>query len=102
MLKLFTTSKVPTIDHAHSEPDRKLSRFEPRHVREITDLRPAAPVQAVCRPPHPDPKLNPAARRPSLSTQKFNDAAHLHCDGRVSITVLRRALPQRFAQMASY
>ncbi|MGC3938820.1 hypothetical protein ACOTTU_13535 [Roseobacter sp. EG26] len=99
MLRLFNTINASKYEQQLSMPTKKFSRFEPRHVRD--------PIAEECvAPPQPQQRASipVAAYRPvSLANKKprpvFDEAAHLHSDARVSIAVLRRALPQRFAGM---
>ncbi|MBW4709294.1 hypothetical protein KX928_15995 [Roseobacter sp. YSTF-M11] len=98
MLRLFNTLNASKHTNGVSPTVKKFTRFEPRHVRE------AAP-QTTCiaqpehRAPTPVAAYRPASHAPRKIEPVFDDAAHLHSEARVSIAVLRRALPQRFAQM---
>ena len=78
-------------------PGANYSRFAPRHVRE-------EPTRG--HDPHPEAHFGKPApvaahrtiTRAALSPgPKFSDSAHLYADDRVSISVLRRALPERFS-----
>jgi hypothetical protein len=78
-------------------PEAKFSRFAPRHVREEStrghDMHPEAhfgkTVPVAAHRPITRAALNPEP--------KFSDSAHLYADDRISISVLRRALPERFS-----
>ena len=98
MLKLLNpfADKKPAISE-ELVPGAKYSRFAPGHVRDEParghDTHPEA---------HFGKALPVAAHRPitraAMSPEvKFSDSAHLYSDSRISIAVLRRALPERFA-----
>jgi hypothetical protein len=75
------------------EPKQNLERIARRPAETPEVTRPAYPVRLVGQPPRP-------AERPTPRLQPgLDDAAHLHADTGIPISILRKALPLRFARM---
>jgi hypothetical protein len=78
-------------------PGAKYSRFAPRHVREEPTRGHDTHPEAHFGKPAPVAAHRPITRAALTPEPMFSDTAHLYSDGRVSVAVLRRALPARFA-----
>lgn len=128
MFSLFSAfAGTPRRSLLEDETPQRLTRFATKHIREPVPIReetPPPPIQTAPEPAPtapepvaPEPAPEPAAvaaARPISRTQrapkpkfmdpkylqpKFNDVEHLYANSRVSICVLRRALPSRFADI---
>ncbi|WP_299734966.1 hypothetical protein [uncultured Roseobacter sp.] len=100
MLRLFNTLNTAKHDRIVATSAEKFSRFEPRHVRETLSEDVVIPAQSARQTPAPVAAYRPASLAAKRAEPKFDDAAHLHSEARVSVAVLRRALPIRFAEIA--
>lgn len=75
------------------ETKQNPERIAPRPAEAPAVARPAYPVRVVGQPPR-------RAERPALRLQPgVDDAAHLNSDHGIPISILRKALPLRFARM---
>lgn len=105
MLKLFSAfGEKPKSSSLHDGIDQRYTRFAPRRVRDAGPVDEAA-AEALRDDDAPQSRKPVAAMRPisraaMVVEQKFNDTAHLYADSRVSVSVLRRALPERFADLS--
>jgi hypothetical protein len=100
MLKLFSSFvETPKRSALHDGLDKKYTRFAPRRVRETEPEAEASPCDTIAMAPKPVAALRPITRAKMALDQKFNDTAHLYADTRISVSVLHRALPERFSDM---
>ncbi|WP_299842364.1 hypothetical protein [uncultured Roseovarius sp.] len=96
MIKLFGSKQAQQDLHA-PELEKRYTRFAHTHTR--------APVQPVahtaqhpCQSAPARPK-RPAPSAPQEPAQPASLADQLHSEGQISVSLLRHALPSRFAEM---
>lgn len=105
MLKLFSAfGEKPKPSWPHEGIDQRYTRFAPRRVRDAGPVAEAT-AEALCDDAAPLSRKPVAAMRPISRAamaveQTFNDTAHLYAESRISVSVLRRALPERFAELS--
>ena len=96
MLKLFGAKQAQPDLHA-PEPEERYTRFPHNHSR--------APVRYAEKPQKqpcetaPTLPRRPSARKPKEAPAPESLADQLHSEDGISTALLRRALPQRFADM---
>lgn len=97
MMKLFRAPSLPATDN--QQPDVRYTRFYHRNAR-ATPVPPT--VEHSDHPKHAPMPPAPQGRRPNaarVQPPKFDENAQLYSEARISINVLRNALPMRFAVM---
>lgn len=96
MLKLFDSRQVRGAIDAPEE-EKRYTRFPPMHPREHPDVY-AKPLRRPCEKA-PDREKRPVDH---VTAQPTSLAEQLHSESRISVALLRRALPSRFAEMDAH
>jgi hypothetical protein len=96
MLKLLNPFSDMRTHPANTIAEGSFTRFAPRHTRESENQMTPDRSGPVALPVTAHRPITRAALVPETT---FNEGAHLHADTGISISVLRRALPERFAGM---
>lgn len=100
MFKLFSAfGEKPKPSSLHDGIDQKYTRFAPRRVRDTGPEAESSRFDATPATRIPVAAMRPITRAAMAVEQTFNDTAHLYAESRVSVSVLRRALPERFGNL---
>lgn len=99
MMKLFGSFGPATKKSPTHEADIRYTRFSYHKTREVAAPQSHDHPSHVRRPAAPAAAHRPASNVARAKPAKLDENAHLYSEARVSIAVLRNALPQRFAKL---
>ena len=105
MMKLFgfkqTSEELPAPELQAPDLDKRYTRFPHKHRRSLATPPVSFAEEPARQPCETAPVLprRPSARRPKQAPAPESLADQLHSEAGISTALLRRALPQRFADM---
>lgn len=99
MMKLFGARGASAKKPVSHEADMRYTRFSYHQTRKASAPKPVEQPSHVRRQSLPVAAHRPASNAARVHKAKLDENAQLYSDAHISVSVLRKALPLRFAVM---